>query len=572
MKQIKRCLAVLVILMVLTACGDEMDSEMNLSQDTEASLVENETENGSKDIVESLMENLSVNRTVIYEDQGLILTLSTDHLPTENTRNLYLIAELTEGEQRSFSVDTFVINDELISAESVSFDVSTDQTRRASLLSALSRELSFAGISEIQQISFHLNVSDENYNVIAEEDISLELPQKLEFFSEAGEFYGASAQPQILMNTDQAEVEVIYCGMPPEEYGFYVYIICKVTNKTNEALPFAVNEAAVNGMSLDYYSSHRGSISIEGNQTEFVEIHFYVNNLEEAEISTIRDISLLISTTKSEVNGGGSWYDLVIESGDDADEMNYEEMQLLDSYGEVSVYLTGMSLKGREGEELRYYWDLLIVNGGEENIALGVSNSTVNGENVEEGSLGVSRPFLQDSEVGAGKVLKTKISLYRDAADPCTSAELCFQFLRNGEVELLHTGDEISLPMDFSLLEKVDGISVYPSGQEMDYEDGVSYFCWTFYAVNLSDHAVNIALLQSEQDGIASEEIEEEERLFLRSEEIPAGEGGYVTLRIPEIYSGRYSYNVFPALTIQLGYAWEDGSVTEGGVLEVASE
>ncbi len=512
-------LLILLLSALLSACGSSMNSGTG-SEDSGSTSRETE-ETGAE------------NQAVIYEKDNLTLKLSQEYFPTETNRSCYLIAEYSGKGSRSCEISDVVVNGTL-KAQNVHDIVDDTEPVSYTSLDSLARDMQTEGMKDWESISFHLSVQDENYENVEETDLTVDLSGKLEYAAYGNRPLSSLIEGQVLIDTEELRVTAVYFGNPPSDDS-NTYLILKAENLSDGTIPVELQEISVNHMTVN---SSTSEAAIPAGKTAYLEGIIYGSGLEELGITEYQELRLLISTSRSEENGGGVWYELDLDHADAEEEWNQEDYVLIDSFEDVSVYyqkdgFTADVLSfGPSAYSFTYEWNLLIVNNGNENVELAVDDGTRDGSSFNE-----IYPYtlLRKDSVGAGDKVQTSLVHSMDTASYISELSFSLRYFKNGREELLHRSETITLSTELKAIDTSEEVRIYPLEWDWTYENDQTLDVCYFLAVNETDQEVNVELAGLRRGDREYMKESEDGTDYLKNGTIPPNSSQLITLQFPEV-------------------------------------
>ncbi len=507
-------LLILLLALLFSACGSSLNSGTGSE--------------GSGSTSRETEGTAAANQVVIYEKDDLTLKLSQEYLPTESDRSCYLIGEFSGNGKRSYEISEVIVNGTLKSDGGYSY-LDEETQVRYTRLDNLAEDMQLEGIQNWESVSFHLKVTDEEYEVLEDSDRTVTLSGIPAYAAYGNLSVSSQVEGQILLETEDLRLTAVYFGNPPA-HSSDTYVVLKAENLSNREIPVRLQEISVNHITVD--SSASGE-TIPAGKTAYLEGYIYGSELEKLGIGTYQNLQLLISTSRSENNGGGIWYGLNLDGGEE-EEWNPENYVLLDSFEGVSVYYKKDScstkmLSNTSYSSINYNWELMIVNEGNENIELSVDDETAD-ENSDDNFDHYS--MLTRTTAGPGD--RVPASLVYHMKNPSYINEFTFsiRYFKKGKVELLGTSDPITLDVELNAIDTAEDVQIYPLGWTWDYENDLD-ICY-LAAVNETDQEVTIELAGLRRGSVDYMEDSETEMNYLENRTISPNSSQVITLQLPK--------------------------------------
>ncbi|MDO4615522.1 MAG: hypothetical protein Q4B15_07820, partial [Lachnospiraceae bacterium] len=319
----------LSVLLILFSGGCGENGEERLPEGGSSEVAEE-----SSDQVEAEAAMRPHNRETIYEGNGLRLELSMEFSPLASGRGCYLISSSEEESWMKYELDSIVVND-VLKAKGTYGTIENGESNDPKL-SDMSQDMQLSGIEEIRSLSFHLILTDDNYDIIEESDQRVEFDRPLVYAPAGNLEISPEAEGMILADNDNLRMEIVYCGTPPGAYSEDLHFVIAAQNRSDYEKNVYVENCTVNGMTVDFTDNWQ---SVPGGQTGFIELKIYESSLENLNGRAIREMNLQICTYAEGYGSGGEWYELNFADDEAEEEADDREKILLDSFEDVSIYL-----------------------------------------------------------------------------------------------------------------------------------------------------------------------------------------------------------------------------------------
>ncbi len=480
------------------------------------------------------------NRETIYEGHGIRLELSMEFSPLASGRGCYLISSSEEEDLAKYELDSIVVNDVLKVKGTYGYIDNEDPYDTK--LSDMSQDMQLSGIEEIRSLSFHLILTDDNYDIIEESDQRVEFDRPLVYAPAGNLEISPEAEGMILADNDDLRMEIVYCGTPPGAYSEHLFLVIAAQNRSDYEKNIYVENCTVNGMTVEFTDNWQ---SVPGGQTGFIELQIYESSLENLNGRSIREMNLQISTYAEGYGSRGEWYELNFADDEAEEETDDREKILFDSWEDVSIYLLQENptlITYTDGTELIYCWDVLIENRGDTAAALGLENRK--GIGLFDGEVQYAekwgdgfRMYLSDTKVGRKSTLLTEMRCYVDPESPISSLSASAAYYNSGETELLHIGSEVELSLepesDGGMTIDREGVSVYPSYWGWDYDEQ-AWSCWSLVVFNETEEAVDLQIAHIAWDGENRDDALTDGNVLLTDAHIEGQQVKIIQLRVAE--------------------------------------
>ena len=399
----KKCAALLILLGLLTGCGEQSDPGIPLeapdssfqqnsehaqqeasapaqsaaepeirvldsAEDSIDSTAENQMESGTagSDALEeeaALLGDFSERPESIslYEDERVSVVL----LPVQNLEDgsPELYAQVDNYTQESINVS---ISD--CTADGVGLGrfggyggfyakAAPGQRQQGQLLNFKAR---LNAISQEEGITCELEIKEEGIlgDVIADQQVKFPVPT--EFYTGFLSYLGAKADEQILMDNDRGRITLMECGgYPTESRQKFGGMLC-FENQSQQDLDFKITKVRLNGMILQPDVAFHFTNRADGNalppgyrRIEMFTVSEY--ELDKVDITSITSVELLI-LDGTQQNGGngesedGTWYPITLSSTGTQQEhqQDIDGTVLLSSDGITVYYLQNETAKWKK--------------------------------------------------------------------------------------------------------------------------------------------------------------------------------------------------------------------------------
>lgn len=272
-------------------------------------------------------------------------------------------------------------------------------------------------------------------------------------------FMGAKSESKTIYSDEKTDIEVVALGYIEEldhEEDQELHGVIKITNKTDERLPYSLQECVING----YCYTCDEECIIRPKKSYFSEFYIDPEALAADGIKSISSVSLFLmtdyednSSIKGEKMMGGRLYSvpLDIKGNDPTPEIDGE---LVYDENDIKVYVMGSVYKTYEsiGFPPGVTYELLIENNTDKDITFDYSEPTCDGNDIlkrgvivastdEEGTY--ANLNYEKNVIPAGCIKHD--SLYFDdwAIKPSCKFTCKFDFLKPGGGQILFRSDEI---------------------------------------------------------------------------------------------------------------------------------
>lgn len=358
----KKCAALLILLGLLTGCGEQsdpgippeapnssfqQDSErtqleasasaqsaaeprihgLDSAEDSTDSTAENQMESGTAD-TDALEEEAAVlgdfsecsESISLYENEKVSVVL----LPVQNIEDgspeLYVQVENYAQESISVSINNCTADGVELHGW-FSAKVAPGQRQQDDWIHFEAR---LNAISQEEEIICELQIKEEGMlgDVIADQQVRFPIPT--EFYAGCLSFLGAKAEEQVLMDNDRGRITLMECGGYPEDYKQEFGGMVCFENQTQQELNFKITKVRLNGMILQPSSKFHFTNLADGDalppgysRIEMFTVSEY--ELDKAGITSITSVELLI-VDGMQIRGGngesedGTWYPITLSS------------------------------------------------------------------------------------------------------------------------------------------------------------------------------------------------------------------------------------------------------------------
>ena len=412
----------LIACMLLTACGKDIGNSAIASQKSKP---------GVSEVVLYEGHDLKLTMKAIYSIQGhrksIVLNLDNDHTQPINVK-----------------CDQWIFNGTYVLSESALMYLDPLEDGKK-VMEEMSELVYSEAIDSVREVCFHLSITDENYDMIDEQDVHIEFDKNLIFELNYNAYLGAKVDTQILKDDEYAKITLLEWGWNPDNN--YIETVISVENTSDETIPVMISGMNINGI---FFQLKTNMNHLEPGQKCFLTDYLLVSEFEDEGITSIGDIELIIMTDESENTGivsytGGSWYPVVLaEKGENAEVFLTGEP--LESLEDVHISYVGQSETEWSDGGGYYAWNLAVVNDSDENVQISMIDVLIDGipEETWHDQVDKCTLYFAGGEVGAHSNRNVSISL------SCYEAlierpELTFKFqirsMAGGAV--IATGEEV---------------------------------------------------------------------------------------------------------------------------------
>lgn len=276
---------------------------------------------------------------------------------------------------------------------------------------------------------------------------------------ELSPFMGAMTEGKKIYSDENKDIEVIALGYieeldKDEDPGLHGVI--KITNKTDEKLPYSLQECVING----YCYSCDDECIIRPKKSYFSEFYIESEEIEAEGVDSISSISLYLmtdiednSSIKGEKMMGGNLYDVPLDIKGN-DEISEIDGDLIYDDNDIKVYVTKSKYNSYEsiGFPHSVTYDVIIENNMDKDITFDYSelkceendlhkSGTYVGDWDEEGIYGNSN--YDKNVIPKGCRKHDSIYFNSDIIEPSCELTCRFDFMKPGAGQILFRSDEI---------------------------------------------------------------------------------------------------------------------------------
>lgn len=395
----KKCAALLILLGLLTGCGEQsdpgipveapnsssqQDSErtqlevsdpaqsaaepgihgLDSAEDSIDSTAENQIESGTAD-TDALEEEAAVlgdfserpESISLYEDEKISVVLLPVRDIEDGSSELFIQVDSHYPETVGLYVSDITL-DRIELNGSFWEDVEPNKRKQAYLLGFGARLNEISLESEIT-CKLKVNEGGKFGTTVLEQDLRFPIPK--EFYDGCLDFLGAGAEEQVLMDNERGRITLLECGSYPQytEQSFDAMLF--IENTTKQTRRFDVAKVRINGKLIDAdFSELRCDLPPETDKYYKVEV--WHDSLAEAGITSIHSLELLIvdGCTIEYTDGmhkDGTWYPITLSSTGEQQE-NQQDIDgtvLMSADGITVYYLQNEVAKWR-----RDHWEVRI--------------------------------------------------------------------------------------------------------------------------------------------------------------------------------------------------------------------
>lgn len=322
-------------------------------------------------------ESAEAGQVTLYEDQGIQVMLKAS-ISVDYYGKSYVFQAINDNDQnRQVYISDIVINDAFVIGEECNFYLDPYE-ESAVIAEEIAAALLMEDIEEITSVSCHIEIQDENYEVIEELDANPEMVQNLVPAVIYDPFLDAKADEQVLVDDENVKVTLKGWGKSPESG--YVRATVYFENKSEDEIPVMISAMSLNGIFLE---CHDRVNFLKPGENCYSVGSILESEAEDEGIESITDVAVLLMTDESQNTGmvnydGGEWYQLALsEQGDTAAE--FETGEILYETDDIEISLVSQDVSEWSFGGGHYEWKLAVVNNSDENIEVAVTNLLLDG-------------------------------------------------------------------------------------------------------------------------------------------------------------------------------------------------
>lgn len=412
----------LIACILLAACGKDLGNPANANQKPEP----------------------GVSEVVLYEGHDLKLTMKAVYSIQGNRKSIVLCLDNDHEQPINVKCDQWTLNGTYVLSElSLMYLDPLEDGKK--VMEEMSDIVYSEAIDSVREVRFHLSITDENYDMIDEQDVHIEFDKNLVFELNYNAYLGAKVDAQILRDDEYAKITLLEWGRNPDNN--YIETVISVENTSDETIPVMISGMNINGI---FFELKTNVNHLEPGQKCFLTDYLLMSEFEDAGITSIGDIELMVMIDESENTGivtytGGSWYPVVLAEKGENGEV-FETGEPLESLEDVHISYVGQSVTEWSDGGGYYTWNLAVVNDSDENVQIAMIDVLIDGipEETWHDQADECTLYFAGGEVGAHSNRNVSISL------SCYEAmierpELTFKFqirsMAGGAV--IATGEEV---------------------------------------------------------------------------------------------------------------------------------
>lgn len=341
----------------------------------------------------------------------LVISRNAENMAVE----LYLWLYLEEpGEDATYTISDFVLNDCILLPED--HLAWTDEAAQGFTLEAGS--LFSRGILSPEDLrSFRCHIRKSSWDSADQStpldtDCYTAIPEGFRPDYVFLDCLGVRAEEQVLCDDGSMCVTLQGLGTPPWKKAGRMGILLQAENRSAKNLPFTVSGLSANGAFCTVYGDHA---NLPPGSLRYLYIDLPYDSFTKAEITQIRELSLLLLTDESENTGaftvsGGSWYpvELIGSSGESAAPVISDPI-FENDWIRVGLAGTDQHPPILEGRDCSYSWRLIVEN---------ISNTDLQLYRYEEDGEDTPDLYFSDGKIGAGGWRYVTVTVYVPEGTP----------------------------------------------------------------------------------------------------------------------------------------------------------